>query len=300
MRLNKALSVLTVLTLFACESSDPAEQVTGSNAQLAAVPDLVGTPDLMVDSHMLAASWVVYEETFASNGCTAIEGGFPGGTYLTLRFSVSTPNIGDADIAIGDPNKHIDPNGDGNFSDSDGLYEFAACHNHYHFRNYAKYEIYPINSDGSLGAPIQARKMGFCMIDTTPWKATESPRAAVYRSCGRPGVPGNQGVSTGWADQYFKWLSGQFFLLNEPSDPIPPGDYVIRITVNPPFTAQAGEVCPHVDGSGSCRMFEESNYNNNVGEARVRVPDRVGRTGFGPGGGKYAESETMEKKAVKY
>ena len=40
--------------------------------------------------------------------------------------------------------------------------------------------------------------------------------------------------------------------------------------------------------------------NNNIGEARVRVPDRVGRTGFGPGGGKYAESETMEKKAVKY
>jgi hypothetical protein len=300
MRFSQAFSVLTVLTLFACESSDHADQVTGSNPQLAAVPDLVGTPDLMVDSHMLAASWVVYEETFASNGCTAIEGGFAGGTYLTLRFSVSTPNIGDADIAIGDPNQHIDPNGDGDFSDSDGLYEFAACHRHYHFRNYARYEILPINSDGSLGSPIQARKMGFCMIDTTPWKATEAPRAAVYRSCGAPGIPGNQGVSTGWADQYFKWLSGQFFLLNDPSDPIPAGDYVIRITVNPPFAAQAGEVCPHVDGSGNCRMFEESDYNNNVGEARVQVPDRVGRTGFGPGSGKYAESETMEKKAVKY
>src|SRR5688572_33286115 len=104
MRSRVAFSVLTVLTLLACESSDHSDLVTGSNPQLAAVPDLVGTPDLMVDAHMLAASWVVYEETFAGNGCTAIEGGFPGGTDLTLRFSASTPNIGDADIANGDPN----------------------------------------------------------------------------------------------------------------------------------------------------------------------------------------------------
>jgi hypothetical protein len=298
MRSSKVFSFLTLLTCLACESSDRG-QVTGSNPSFDAVPDLEGTPDLIVDSHMLAASWVVYEETFASNGCTAIEGGFKGGTYLTMRFSVSTPNIGDADIAIGDPNRHIDPNGDGDFSDSDGLYEFAPCHNHYHFRNYARYEIFPMQSNGSLGAPIQARKMGFCMIDTTPWRENDAPRAANYRSCGAPGIPGNQGVSTGWADQYFKWLSGQFFLLNDPTRPIPPGDYVIRITVNPPFTAGAGEPCPFVDASGKCRMFEESNYNNNVGEARVQVPARVGRTGFGPGGGQAKQEETMVKQAIK-
>jgi hypothetical protein len=300
MRLARAFSILTVLTVLACESSDQAGSVTESSPQLAAVPDLDGTPDLMVDQNLLAASWVVYEETFSGAGCTAIEGGFAGGTYLTLRFSVSTPNIGDADIAIGDPNQHIDPNGDGDFSDSDGLYEFASCHNHYHFRNYAKYEIYPINSDGSLGDAIQARKMGFCMIDTTPWKANESPRAPVYQSCGAPGIPGNQGVSTGWADQYFKWLTGQFFLLNDPNDPIVPGEYVIRITVNPPFAPSSTDICPQVDAAGNCRMFLESNYNNNVAEARVRVPDRVGRTGYGPGGGQVAQSETMQKKAMKY
>ncbi len=180
------------------------------------------------------------------------------------------------------------------------MYEFATCHNHYHFRNYAKYEILPVQSNGSLGAPIQARKMGFCMIDTTPWKDTESPRAAYYRSCGLPGIPGNQGVSTGWADQYFKWLTGQFFLLDDPDDPIAPGSYVIRITVNPPFTPVGGEPCPFTDGDGTCRMFEESNYDNNVAEAPVQVPDRVGRTGYGPGSGQVKQEEPMEKKAIKY
>lgn len=298
MRATHAFTVLTLLATLAC-AGDRNAQVTGSNPSAAAVPDLEGTPDLMVDARLLAASWVVYEETFAANGCTAIEGGFPGGTYLTMRFSVSTPNIGDADIAIGDPNQHIDPNGDGDFTDSDGLYEFATCHNHYHFRNYARYEILPVLSNGSLGTAVQAKKLGFCMIDTTPWKANESPRAPVYQSCGRPGLAGNQGVSTGWADQYNKWLAGQFFLLTDPANPIPPGDYIIRITVNPPFVAQAGEPCPFVDGTGKCRMFEESNYTNNVGEARVQVPDRVGRTGFGPGGGQLAQAETTQKQPVK-
>ena len=278
----------------ACETADRSA-TEPVDVQLAGVPDLDGTPDLIVDSRLLAASWVVYEETFSSASCTAIEGGFPGGTYLTLRFSVSTPNIGDADVVIGDPNVHIDPNGDGNTADSDGLYEFATCHNHYHFRNYATYEILPVLANGNLGAAVQAKKRGFCMIDTTPWRATEAPRQKVYDRCGAPGIPGNQGVSTGWADQYFKWLTGQFFLLNDPVEPIPPGRYVLRITVNPGFAPAPGEPCTATDSAGMCHMFEESNYANNVGEVELVVPDRVGRTGYGPGSGTQAQAEIQHK-----
>jgi hypothetical protein len=287
-------ALVVVCGMLACESTDPGATAP-ADAQFAGVPDLDGLADLIVDSNLLAASWVIYEETFASNGCTAIEGGFAGGTYRTLRFSVSTPNIGDADIAIGDPNDHIDPNGDGDFSDSDGLYEFATCHNHYHFRNYATYEILPINANGSVGRAIQAKKRGFCMIDTTPWQETEAPRQKVYDRCGAPGIPGNQGISTGWADQYFKWLTGQFFLLNDPDEPIVPGKYVIRITVNPAYRARRGEPCPAVDADGLCHMFAESDYTNNVGEAVVVVPSRVGRTGYGPGSGQEPQAEIQHK-----
>ena len=293
MRPDARVLAFAVVALIACESGDPSE-VTEPQPSFAAVPDLDGLPDLIVDQNRIASSWVVYEETFSPTGCTAIEGGFEGGTHRTLRFSVSTPNIGNADVFIGDPNRHIDPNGDGDISDSDGLYEYAECHAHFHFRNYATYEILPVLSNGSLGAPIQARKRGFCMIDTTPWQDTEAPHAAFYRSCGRIGVPGNQGISTGWADQYFKWLTGQFFLLTGEDEPISPGNYVIRVTVNPPFTATLSEVCPFTDDDGFCRMFEESDYTNNVAQVAVQVPARVGRTGFGPGGGQTVQAEVID------
>ncbi|MBI4545478.1 MAG: hypothetical protein HY703_09805, partial [Gemmatimonadetes bacterium] len=133
--------------------------------------------------------------------------------------------------------------------------------------------------------PIQAKKHGFCMIDTDPWEANVPPTSFVYRSCGTQTRAGNQGISTGWADTYFKWLAGQFFLLTDPREPIPAGEYLIRITANPPFTPVGGEPCPHLDGLGFCHMLRESNYGNNVAEVRVTVPDRVGKQGFGPGGG---------------
>jgi hypothetical protein len=36
-------------------------------------------------------------------------------------------------------------------------------------------------------------------------------------------------------------------------------------------------------------MFAEKSYDNNVGEVRIVIPDRVGRTGYGPGAGQYKE-----------
>jgi hypothetical protein len=65
--------------------------------------------------------------------CSAEEGNVTPGVRRIVRFTVMTPNIGSADINLGDPNKHIAAN--------DGLYEFASCHNHYHFRHYATYEL---------------------------------------------------------------------------------------------------------------------------------------------------------------
>src|SRR5258708_34214760 len=76
-----------------------------------------------------------------------------------------------------------------------------------------------------------------------------------YLSCGAPAtatdpaIVGNQGISLGWADTYVWKLGGQYFVLdagdNQPV--VPPGTSIIRITVNPPFTAGAGEACPAKD-----------------------------------------------------
>src|SRR5712691_5884095 len=100
-------------------------------------PDLIGTPDLIV-SNMLGQQWVVREENLPANFCSVQEGGVTPGIRKIIRFTVTTPNIGDADINLGDPNVH--------FAANDGLYEFSTCHNHFHFKNYTLYQLIDPNS----------------------------------------------------------------------------------------------------------------------------------------------------------
>jgi Lysyl oxidase len=238
-------------------------------------PDLVGTPDLIVDSKTLQNHWIVRDEDFVATACDAIEGGISAGTHRVIRFTVSTPNVGDADIFIGDPNVH--------FQNNDGLYEFATCHHHFHFRHYALYQLI----DPASGHVWRAAKRGFCMIDVSPAPvATGAVKTWAYRNCGRVGIPGNQGISHGWADVYAWQLQGQMFVLDggDGQDPVPPGRYVIRITVNPPFVSSGpNDPCPFTDKAGFCHQLPEFDYTNNVGEAVVDIPDHPGKTGVGPG-----------------
>jgi len=90
-------------------------------------------PDLVVDPKLLRENWIVRLENFTSTQCDAVEGGIAPGEHPIMRFGVSTPNIGDAPVDVGDPNVHVAAN--------DGLFEFAPCHQHFHFRHYALYEL---------------------------------------------------------------------------------------------------------------------------------------------------------------
>jgi Lysyl oxidase len=257
--------------------------------------DLDGLPDLIVDTQTLSSSWVVREEEFVAGQCGVEEGNIPGGEHRSLRFSVLILNMGTADLFVGDPLRHMDPNGDGNYADQDSLFEFASCHRHFHFRNYAKYELFPVNADGSLGTAIQARKRGFCMLDTTPAPGNSGePKTPYYRLCGNQVFSGSQGISVNYGDIYKKSLPGQLFLLDDANEPVPPGPYVIRVTANPPFARQAGRMCPVQDSHGMCHMFAELNYDNNVGEVRMNIPTGVGKNGVGPGQGTFKEALDVE------
>ena len=75
---------------------------------------------------------------------------------------------------------------------------------------------------------------------------------------------------------------------------VPPGQYIIRITVNPPFTAAVGERCPFTDLSALCHQLPESDYTNNVAEVLISIPDRTGKTGFGPGAGNTTNDELID------
>ena len=161
-------------------------------------------PDLIVRADVLSHQWVVRDENLSATACSVQEGEVTPGLRRLIRFTVMTPNVGDTNIALGDPNAHVAAN--------DGLYEFATCHQHYHFKHYAKYELI----EPATGFVWRAAKRGFCMLDTDPNPAYfgQPPRNPRFRSCGAIGVPGNQGISAGWADTYRFFLGGQFFVLD--------------------------------------------------------------------------------------
>ena len=290
MRLVPAASIAAVLVFAACSNADNG-RLTPAGPEYARVQDLEGTPDLIVDGKRLADSWVIYDQNLDASLCSVQEGGVTPGVRRVLRFTVTTPNIGDADVFVGDPLAHMDPNGDGDFSDSDGLFEFATCHNHFHFRHYATYELLDLN-----GKVWKAAKRGFCMLDITPWQFDGGVTSWVYRRCGTKTVHGFQGISVGYADTYFKWLGGQYFVLDggDGQAVVPPGQYMLRITVNPPFVAKGKEPCPHVDPDGFCHQLLESRYDNNVAEVLITIPDHPGKTGFGPGGGQDPQAEIID------
>lgn len=236
--------------------------------------DLTGLPDLEVSDN-LAKQWVVRDENLGANFCSVIEGGIEPGLRRLVRFTVTINNIGDADLYVGDPN---DPK-------NEGLFEFAECHHHHHFKNYATYELIEPTS----GFKWRSAKAGFCMLDTDPVPTadgSEPPRAPQFLNCGAIGVPGYQGISHGWSDTYRFFLAGQYFVLDggDGQTPVPPGDYIVRITANPAYAPDKRGNCPLAKDpvTGLCHNFAESDYTNNVRDALITIPAHPGREGVGP------------------
>jgi hypothetical protein len=240
--------------------------------------DLIGMPDLVVDQQATQQHWVVREEKLPAEFCSVQEGGVTPGLRRLIRFTVTTPNIGDADVFVGNPQDHIDAN--------DGMFEFASCHNHYHFRNYAVYRLIERRANGSDGKVWKTAKKGFCMLDTDPNPTStysKEPPAGDrnFYACGTTTLPGFQGVSHGWADTYIFFLGGQYFVLDggDGQPPVPPGDYFIEVTVNPPFAPAADGSCRFAkDSHGQCHNFAESNYDNNSMRALVSIGTNSGRS----------------------
>ena len=277
------VAALVALATAACSTSDqPTAAVVAPTkpAFSSGVPNLNGLPDLIVDEKATQQNWIVRVEDLPADFCSVQEGGVTPGTHTIIRFTVTTPNIGTGDVFVGSPLKHMDPNGDGSFADQDGLFEFASCHQHFHFQHYAEYKL--IDADGKTW---KAAKRGFCMLDTDPYNVNNGDGTWSYRNCGTLTRDGFQGISDGWADTYVFKLGGQYFVLdggdNQPV--VPPGVYTIQVEVNPAYAPDNKGNCPRVKDplTGLCHQFAESDYTNNVGRATVIIPDHPGRQGYG-------------------
>jgi hypothetical protein len=225
-------------------------------------------PDLIVDGQQLRAQMYVTEETFSAAGCTVQEGCVTSpGTHLLLRFMSSTPNIGKADLFIGDPTKCLD-----------GLFRFSECHQHLHFEEYSDYRLWtpegydnwvanrdltqPTNSGKNArllqnaaknGELILGRKQGFCIIDILPFGngASDGTGGKKFPGCNF------QGLQVGWTDQYVPLLSCQFVQVTDLKE----GFYVLEDHVNPE------------------QLLPESDYTNNSSAVMFFFKPKQGRSG---------------------
>ena len=279
-QLLAAAAVLLAITACTGVDKPTALQAPYASLKSSGVPNVGALPDLIVDAKATQNNWIVRVEDLPASFCSVEEGNIEPGEHTLLRFTVTTPNIGAGDVFVGSPLKHMDPNGDGDFSDSDGLFEFAKCHQHFHFQHYATYKL--IDGDGHVW---KAAKRGFCMLDTDPYNVHNGDGTWTYRNCGNVTVDGFQGISNGWADTYVFKLGGQYFLLDggDGQPIVPPGVYTIEVEVNPAYDADSQGHCPLVKDplTGECHNFAESDYTNNVGRATVIITGHPGRAGYG-------------------
>lgn len=215
--------------------------------------DDTGCPDLSVDARRLTDTSRHFQ-TFSPTSCSVIEGHAEPGTRELLRFTFNSPNLGTGDLVIGRPADHPE------------WFEWGQCHGHYHFREYADYRLwtaegYPqwlaARAQDPTATPAQVladnphletyfvagHKQGFCVIDLVPVTLFVGV-GGKYFSCSS-----NQGISVAWADEYSKFLDGQWIDITD----VAPGLYVLEAEVN------------------AERLYEESFYANNFAAVAVQI-----------------------------
>ena len=108
-----------------------------------------------------------------------------------------------------------------------GEAEFHSAHNHWHFQDFAKYELYKKSDwDGRTGQKRgEGVKTTFCIIDTTHVSGTLSAR---YTQCGQTSVTG---LTVGWGDTYTADLADQWVVVGQSK--LENGEYVLRSIADP-------------------------------------------------------------------
>jgi hypothetical protein len=121
------------------------------------------------------------------------------------------------------------------YSEGDRAYEHFAGdfiwhpgHDHWHFANFALYELWSLSADGGLNQVVATSgKVTFCILETDIMDAQrpDFSRRRRFAVCG----PGLQGLSVGWGDTYDAHLDGQMVDITG----LPSGVYALVVKVDP-------------------------------------------------------------------
>jgi len=190
-----------------------------------------GLPDLTIDPKRFVSQMEIVDRLFDASSCEIQEGTVGGSGYRRiLRFDTVIINAGDGDLKVGSPTDPANPYA--------SWFIFASCHQHYHIRDFSNYVL--LRQDGTVAAP--GHKQAFCLEDLLKYETVKSNGY----TCA------NQGITSGWADWYFKQLSGQWIDITG----VPEGDYIVRVTMNAAGTFPEGA----------------NRYTNTI-QAPIHIPD---------------------------
>jgi Lysyl oxidase len=173
-------------------------------------------PDLALLEDEFHENRVVYKY-IPSNSCTVVEQCVGGsGWRRLLQFSTSDKNVGKKTLEVGMVDYYL--SGKNGYVSDWGLFEFSACHQHYHFQHYGDFHY----------GPEVERKNGFCLQSTARVQNHESgPLTNPYGGCDR------QGVEASWADQYKAGLECQWVDVTGVDTSTRAKTYPLSFTSNP-------------------------------------------------------------------
>ena len=104
-----------------------------------------------------------------------------------------------------------------------GCFIFHPAHNHWHFEEFARYQLRRVHTDEVLSS---SEKVSFCLTDTGAFGDVPGAGNRYYGACD-PDV--TMGLSVGWSDLYSWGLSGQELSIKGLSD----GRYCLTQFVDP-------------------------------------------------------------------
>lgn len=182
---------------------------------------------------------------------------FPGGTRL-LRLDNTIWNSGQGPLElIGEYNRatrktqvtqHVYTVDSEPIESIVGEFVFHPNHMHWHFEDFALYQLWSVDSYGGLTQLVAtSEKLSYCLLDTSivTRDLPDFARWGSYFICGQK----EQGLSVGWGDTYDSFLDGQSLDITGLSD----GAYALLSTTNPN------------------RTILESNYGNNTAATYLQL-----------------------------
>jgi hypothetical protein len=159
---------------------------------------------LIVLADVVSSSLYSTTMNVSATDCYIEEGCLNGfGTRELIRFTTHIKNIGDIDYYIGTTAE----------TNQTGQFEWGECHNHWHYKGYAKYDLFTM--EGAL-IPI-GFKNGFCVMDLEC-----SDGGSYTYGCS------NMGIASGCGDIYSSGLSCQWIDVTDVED----GQYRLVVRVN--------------------------------------------------------------------